>query len=40
MFASITVQCLGAMKSEDYIARNLEVSMKGVSEVEFQFHLN
>ena len=39
-FASITVQCLGAMKSEDYIARSLEVSMKRVSEVEFKLHLN
>ena len=30
-FGSITVQCFAATKSEDYIARNLEVSANEVS---------
>ena len=35
-FSSVTVRCLGVTKSVDYVARNLEVSMKEVSQIEFK----
>ena len=34
-FLSIAVKCLGVVKAEDYVARNLEVSMKGVSHIRY-----